>query len=197
MLKLHKAEGPVCHVGSLINNKETSEETVLKLRSNFKVFSEEYVGIDLFDGPNVDLTGDLTEEDFLEKRSDLKNKFGIIICNALLEHVENPFRTGQNIEGMLRTGGHLFFNGPWVWGYHPYPNDFWRISYEGLKVIFKNIEFIDWWYSGTKKNLGYKIDKPEKERSNFRVSVDTSLSDRAMPYLNIGAIGFKKDINNS
>ncbi len=189
VLKENGATGPICHLGSLFNSKDATDEVAANHRRKYAQFGGEYVGIDLFPGPNVDITADLTDPGFLDTYEQLRGHFGIAICMALLEHVQNPFAVAKNIEGMLRPGGHLFFSGPWVQGFHGYPSDYWRISFEGLKVLFPNIKFDDWWYSGSRKHIGVRMDTPEKERARFRTEIDGIVSDRAMSYLMVGAIG--------
>lgn len=194
MLRKHLATGPICHVGSLFNAEKATQDDVDRHRKAFSQFGGDFVGVDLFPGLNVDVVGDLTGKDFFSLHPRLEGYFGIVLCSALLEHVKNPFDAAGNITRMLRPGGHLFFTGPWVWGFHPYPSDYWRISYEGLKVLFPAVQFVDWWYSGTLKNKCVRLDK-DRERSLFRSEIDGLVSDRAMSYLNVGAIGRRLEVD--
>ncbi len=194
MLVKHGMEGPICHAGSLINKPDVPESSVNNWRNAFSELKQpEFVGIDLFSGPNVDIMADLCADNFLQEHHDLKDRFGLVICWALLEHVANPFSAAKHITAMLRPGGHLYFIGPWVWGYHPYPKDYWRISFDGLQVLFPDIEFDQSWYSGTIANVGIEITEFARERKLFlQTSVcgaASKVSDRGMPYLNLGAIG--------
>jgi hypothetical protein len=193
----HAMEGPVCHVGSLINKENATHEKAASFRHNFAhLKNPEFVGIDLFAGKNVDVTADLCSETFWTDNPSIVGKFGLVLCWALLEHVQNPFVAAKNIAALLRPGGHLYFVGPWVWGYHPYPDDYWRISISGLKVLFQDIAFDQWWYTGTNIDVGIEIRSVDRERKLFaQTSVTgavTLITDRGMPYLQIGAIGRKK-----
>ena|SRR5919106_2311018 len=192
-----RARGPVCHVGS--KNRDATDAEIVRWRGNFGGLDDpQVVGIDIEPGPNVDIVADLCAPGLLREHADLVGRFGFVYCSALLEHVADPFTAARNIEGMLRPGGHLYYRGPWVWGFHAYPSDYWRISVSGLKVLFPNIEFVDWWYMGTKENSGVRVDTPEIERSIFQeVGLLTQrmgrhISDRGMPYLNIGAVGVRR-----
>jgi SAM-dependent methyltransferase len=188
-----QANGPVCHVGS--KTRGATDESIARWRGNFARFSNsQFVGIDIESGPNVDVVVDLCKPSFLSDHPDLDSRFGFIFCSALLEHVADPFSAARNIQSMLRPGGHLYYRGPWVWGFHSYPSDYWRISIAGLKVLFPRVEFVDWWYMGTKENFGVRVDAPDVERKLFQESklkrrMGRHISDRGMPYLNIGAIG--------
>lgn len=196
-----KFDGPLMHVGSKINYED---EKAREGAANFRKFldgklhgNKEIMGLDIFDGHNVDIVADLCEKDLFS--GDLlkyKAHFKTILCWALLEHVKDPFSAAANITKFLAPGGKLFYVGPWVWGYHPYPDDFWRISISGLKVLFPSIKWDDWWYSGTNEKVGFRIAELRNERKVFQLKsgitaeVD-SVSERYMPYLNINAVGVK------
>jgi hypothetical protein len=180
----------------LFNSEEATEEDVARWRKTFEHLAPGgLVGIDLFAGPNVDVVADLCSPDFARDHPELVGNFGVVFASALLEHVQQPFDAARNIELMIRPGGHLFYAGPWVWGYHPYPDDYWRISHSGLKVLFPGLEWVRSWYGGTNKNVGIELTDPKYERSLFRQTqsggVGAALSDQSLPYLNIGAIGQK------
>jgi SAM-dependent methyltransferase len=197
ILKRNFVSGPVCQVGSLINKDNVTPATVDKWRSSFSWLPDyDFVGIDIFPGPNVDVVADICAKDFLRKHSKLSGRFGLVICRALLEHVKNPFDAAKNITSLLRPGGHLYYAGPWVWGYHPYPDDYWRISFSALKVLFPDVEWTSTWYEAMDSRVGLEIKEQRYERKVFQqagpVTTDAAVfSDRLMPYLNLGAIGTK------
>lgn len=89
----------------------------------------------------------------------------------------------------------MYFSGPWVWGYHPYPDDYWRISISGFEVLFLGLEICQWWYSGTTKNVGIEISDRKFERKLFGAQTVTGpaalITDRGLPYLNVGVIARK------
>ena len=195
-------EGPLMHVGSKINYEDQEAKSGA---DRFRAFldqklhgSKEVLGLDIFEGENVDIVADLCKSDLFEgDLSQHENYFKTVLCWALLEHVKDPFAVARNIEKFLAPGGKIFFVGPWVWGYHPYPDDYWRISFSGLKELFPNVEWHDWWYTGMKDKVGYKIGEARYERKVFQLKSDITaemdtVSDRYMPYLNIFAVGSKR-----
>jgi SAM-dependent methyltransferase len=189
-------KGPICHVGSLLYGEKATPENVSRWRSKLERLAPGgFVGVDLFPGHNVDVATDLCRSDFAQEHPELIGSFGVVFASALLEHVQNPFDAARNLSLLIRPGGHLFYTGPWVWGYHPYPEDYWRISHSGLVALFPELEWTRRWYSGTKKNVGIELTDSKYERSTFRQmaadGVGAILSDRGLPYLNIGAIGRK------
>jgi SAM-dependent methyltransferase len=195
IMKQHNMKGPFCHVGSLINKDDVPEDMVSRWRKMFrKIDPKEFTGIDLFPGPNVDVVADLCDPNFEGKHPDLIGKFGTVFCYALLEHVKNPFDAAKTINRLIAPGGHLYYGGPWTWGYHAYPGDYFRISFDGLEVLFPELEWRQRWYMSTKKNVGLELD-PRREKRLFRLhnvdGLSSVLTDIGLPYLNLGAVGAK------
>jgi SAM-dependent methyltransferase len=195
ILKQHGMRGPFCHVGSLINKEDVPEHIVARWRKTFlRVDPQGFTGIDLFAGPNVDVVADLCDPDFAANNPELIGKFGTVFCYALLEHVTNPFDAAKAISSLLAPGGHLYYGGPWTWGYHAYPGDYFRISFDGLAVLFPELEWRQRWYMSTKEGVGLELD-PSREKSVFRLrkvdGLSAILTDIGLPYLNLGAVGQK------
>lgn len=195
IMKQHGMRGPFCHVGSLINKDDVPDDMIVRWRKMFlRIDPKGFTGIDLFPGPNVDVVADLCAPDFAEKHPELIGKFGTVFCYALLEHVKNPFDAAKAIHQLLAPGGHLYYGGPWTWGYHAYPGDYFRISFDGLEVLFPELEWRQRWYMSTKENVGLELD-PRREKRLFRLhkvdGLSAVLTDIGMPYLNLGAVGQK------
>lgn len=187
-------QGSVCHVGSLLNGKEDGASE--RLRGGFaKLGLKPFIGIDLFPGQNVDVTADLCTKQLYDEHPELEHSFDLVYCSALLEHVEDPFACARTIRRLIKPGGHLYFAGPWVQGYHAYPDDFWRISLSGVRVLFPDLEWRVKWYQGTingENRFTVDCDDPRNERKLFCFFTDqmpVRLSDRAMTNLNVGALG--------
>ena len=90
---------------------------------------EKYTGIDLFKGKNVDLVCDI-------KKVPIKdNSFDAAICNAVLEHVENPEVIIKEIIRVTKPGAKIFISIPFLQHYHPDPEDFRRYTAKGLEKI--------------------------------------------------------------
>jgi glycosyltransferase involved in cell wall biosynthesis len=73
------------------------------------------------------------------------NKFGSVICEHVLEHVEDPKKAIDEIRRVLKPSGLLILVVPFNWPRHEKPYDLWRFTEEGLRVIlakhFEKIEF--------------------------------------------------------
>lgn len=193
--------GPFLHVGSKINKEDEKARAAVprfrgKIAERMKE-GKEILGIDMFDGFNVDIVADLTDSNLFEGELEkYRGYFKTVYASAFLEHVSNPFLAAQNMHEFLAPGGKVYYAGPWVWGYHAYPDDYWRISISGLKALFPGYEWEDWWYSGTVRGECFRIKDVNKERAVFQEMKDSDdesifISDRTMPYLLVNAIGVK------
>ena len=72
-------------------------------------------------------------------------------------HVRNPFIVADNIKKLLLPRGKTIITVPWVQGFHEFPDDYWRISFSGLKKLFKGLEIIDEYYSDASEEFGYSL----------------------------------------
>lgn len=195
IMKQHGMKGPFCHVGSLINKEDVPDDMVTRWRKMFHdVDPEGFTGIDLFPGPNVDVVADLCDPRFEKKHPELIGSFGTVFCYALLEHVKNPFSAARAINKLIAPGGHLYYGGPWAWGYHAYPRDYFRISFDGLEALFPKLKWRQRWYMSTKQGVGLELD-PRREKKLFRLynvdGLSSVITDIGLPYLNLGAVGQK------
>jgi 2-polyprenyl-3-methyl-5-hydroxy-6-metoxy-1,4-benzoquinol methylase len=92
------------------------------------------VGLDQFDGEGVDIVHDLEKP--------LKGyMFDHIDIVSVLEHVKRPWALAKNIDLVMNRGATILVSVPFVWRIHSYPGDYWRITHEGLEVIFPNVRW--------------------------------------------------------
>jgi len=73
------------------------------------------------------------------------NKFGGVICEHVLEHVEEPAKAIKEISRVLKPKGLLMLVVPFSWPLHEKPYDLWRFSEEGLRALlmhsFEGVKF--------------------------------------------------------
>jgi SAM-dependent methyltransferase len=60
-----------------------------------------------------------------------------IILQAVIEHVQNPNRVIDEAFRVLKPGGHLYLEVPFLQGFHADPHDYQRFTLEGLRVLTK------------------------------------------------------------
>ncbi|WP_440221840.1 class I SAM-dependent methyltransferase [Dokdonella sp. MW10] len=94
------------------------------------------VGIDMLAGPGVDRVLDLEES-----LPDDLGLFDHVECMSVLEHSRRPWLLAANIERLMAPGATLFVSVPFVWRIHGYPNDYWRLTPEGVRALFPEIEW--------------------------------------------------------
>jgi SAM-dependent methyltransferase len=82
---------------------------------------------DIASTSGVDLVWDLQEEPLVEYH----DAFDLFISTSVLEHVQRPWLAARNMETVIKSGGYLYIAVPWVWRYHRYPDDYWRVSIQG------------------------------------------------------------------
>lgn len=173
--------GPVLEVGSKDYGSTAS----------FRDFyaDSEYVGIDMQPGKNVDLVVDLTQG-IGELRT---NHFALGICCSVLEHVRRPWVLAEHLTSVIRTGGALYMSVPWVWRYHPYPDDYFRFSWRGILELFPGLEWRNICYSTNVPNEFFEIVPTNTGVDNSMAAyADTAAGKRKyLPYLMVNMLGFK------
>jgi hypothetical protein len=95
------------------------------------------VGVDMQEGEGADVVLDLE----LPNAVLTLGSFAHIECMSVLEHVKRPWLMAANLEQMLDPGGSIFVTVPFIWRLHGYPDDYWRMSIGGIKVLFPNVKF--------------------------------------------------------
>ena len=69
-----------------------------------------------------------------------------ILCNAVLEHVEDPFKATRELYRTLKSGGFCFVYVPFLYYYHAergYYGDYWRFTEDSLKLLFKTFRVVE------------------------------------------------------
>jgi SAM-dependent methyltransferase len=82
------------------------------------------------DTRTLDLTGPLHQ---LQAADDA---FDAIVCQAVLEHVENPEECVAELFRVLKPGGHALVSVPFLQPEHKAPGDFQRYTKDGLALLF-------------------------------------------------------------
>ena len=187
-LKRHLAAdpGPVLEVGSKDYGSTSSFRTVYAV--------DEYIGVDMADGAGVDEVVDL-----VEGTGDLPlNHFNLVICCSVMEHVRKPWVFAENLSKLTRVGGRIYLSVPWVWRYHPYPDDYFRFSYRGVMELFPNFQWTALEYSTNVTNEFLPITGDGKKTDDSMaayLAADAALYGKQMrkylPYLMVNMLGVK------
>ena len=70
------------------------------------------------------------------------NSFHSLVCQAVLEHVQNPKLVVEEMRRVLKSNGIAYVEVPFLQGFHADPHDYQRYTQEGLKVLFKDFEIL-------------------------------------------------------
>lgn len=82
------------------------------------------------------LFGDITESStsFIPDNA----SFDLIGCFEVLEHLTDPRQAFINMAELLKPGGYLILSTPQYWHIHGWPNDYFRYTSSGLRLLAKN-----------------------------------------------------------
>lgn len=111
------------------------------------------VGMDMLPGPGVDVVIDLEEE----LPPEWCGQFDHVECMSVLEHSKRPWLLAANIERMMKPGATIFFSIPFIWRFHGYPNDHWRMTPEALLHVFPNIDWSARMFASCRLSSEHKV----------------------------------------
>ena len=90
-----------------------------------------YVGLDIEEGPNVDVVG-------ISHNLPFENEeFDIIISSSCFEHDDMFWISFQEMCRVLKPNGYIYINAPSAGPYHGHPTDNWRFYADSWKALEK------------------------------------------------------------
>lgn len=73
---------------------------------------------------------------------EIEDRFDVVICEQVLEHVADPWTAAANLRRLCRPGGRVIVSTPFLIKVHDYPEygmpDFWRFTPRGLRTLLEN-----------------------------------------------------------
>jgi uncharacterized protein YbaR (Trm112 family) len=127
------------HTRSLVQRFVDSfhaEATVLNVGAGNTHYGSNVIGVDIGPFGGVDLVGVAEALPVRDRSCD-----GVIL-QAVLEHVEHADLTLREIRRVLRPGGRLLVEVPFMQGYHPSPLDCRRFTEAGLRAEVEDLELV-------------------------------------------------------
>jgi SAM-dependent methyltransferase len=107
----------------------------LNIGSGSSCHSASVINLDLCVGLNVNCVGNAEALPFAD------DLFALVMTQETLEHVDDPEKAMAEIYRVMRPGGLLYCQLPFVIGYHPGPTDLWRFTREGIRRLVERHGF--------------------------------------------------------
>ncbi|HXG08813.1 MAG TPA: class I SAM-dependent methyltransferase [Gemmataceae bacterium] len=95
------------------------------------------VTLDAVPVPEVDIVGDIHHMPLAD------DSFDCVFCTGTLEHVSDPWQAVREIHRVLKPGGLVHIDVPFIQGYHADPTDYWRFTLDGLRLLCRSFKEID------------------------------------------------------
>ncbi|MBI2041620.1 MAG: class I SAM-dependent methyltransferase [Candidatus Nealsonbacteria bacterium] len=109
---------------------------IVNLGSGTQRIRKDVINMDIHAYHNVDIVGDIYNLPFAENEADA------VICDQVLEHLNNPDRALLEMARALKPGGLIYIAVPFVAGYHSSPDDYYRFTKNGLEATMESAGFL-------------------------------------------------------
>ncbi|MGH7200656.1 MAG: class I SAM-dependent methyltransferase [Planctomycetaceae bacterium] len=110
---------------------------IVDLGGGGRRITPDVLSIDAVPVPGVDVVGDVHHIPLGD------NAVDCVVCTGTLEHVRDPRRAVAEMRRILKPGGIVHIDVPFIQGYHPDPTDYWRFTLDGLKLLCEDFEELD------------------------------------------------------
>lgn len=102
----------------------------------YKAFKKNILAFDIYNNPNIQFIADA-------HNIPIKNKiFDLIIIQAVLEHVLNPYKVVDECQRLLKIDGLIYAETPFMQQVHEGAYDFMRFTDSGHRYLFKNFSIL-------------------------------------------------------
>jgi SAM-dependent methyltransferase len=151
----------ILQIGSRVSVSDRNElnwRTLIAARFGSRA---QFVGIDLDEGSNVDRRLDICSSPRTIRQALGHETFDLAVCCHVLEHTVSPWKAVRNIASALRPGGLAYVATPWSQAFHAAPDDYWRFSMRGLKLLFDGFDILSSFYSGgdVGMDVAYRLER--------------------------------------
>lgn len=98
----------------------------LNIGGGFTRLHPRLITLDLEPREEIDISGDAHRLPFRDEALD------VVVSQEVFEHLTDPQVALGEVARVLKPGGQLYLQVPFIIGYHPGPTDLWRFTREGI-----------------------------------------------------------------
>ncbi len=109
---------------------------VIDVGSGPERLGKEFINVDIFPFPEVDIVASATELPFRD------NSIDGAVSESVFEHVADAGLFAKEMMRVVKPGGFIYISAPFIHPYHASPDDFNRWTISGLKHLFPDLEII-------------------------------------------------------
>lgn len=106
--------------------------------SNRDLAQGKWTGIDMQAGQGVDLVADMHD-----LPDEWEGRFTGVVCSEVMEHVARPWLALPELRRVMAPGSLLVVTTLFAFPEHGYPDDFYRYSRSGLRLLLEDAGFSD------------------------------------------------------
>ena len=118
-------------------NSLSQDEFSINVGSGNTNYSPKIINIDIEKTENGDIIADGRS---LPIRS---SSVSLLVSQAVLEHTPDTNLNIAEIERVLKNGGVLYLEAPFMQTYHAHPHDYFRFTHQGVKSYLHNFDIIE------------------------------------------------------
>lgn len=110
---------------------------ILNLGSGPRILSPQAINLDLFRYAGVKIVADILQLPIGD------NSIEAVICDTVIEHVEDPSLAVDEMRRVLVRGGLAYITFPFMYPFHASPNDFYRWTKVGFSKLLEGFEIME------------------------------------------------------
>jgi SAM-dependent methyltransferase len=113
------------------------KEILLNVGSGPTILHPRSVNIDVFPFPGVHLLSQAEALPFADAT------FDVVVSEEVMEHVRHPHLMAKEMQRVTKPGGLIYVSLPFMYPYHPSPDDYWRCTVSGLRALFDGCDVVE------------------------------------------------------
>ena len=95
----------------------------------------------IYESADLPGSGDQTYECDLHSIPVSSERYDLVTCNQVLEHVKKPFKVMKELKRVCKPGGYIFYSIPFYYVEHMIPYDYYRYTSYGSRFLAERVGF--------------------------------------------------------